>query len=120
VIHAAAAWAPEFEFAAATVDTILPAGRCCPARHDLDRGLILGTVELHGCVVGGRYPAGEPVSRWAELGAHHWLLRAPRRLPNPIECSGRLGLWDVPGDVLELLRVGGVLDENPEENLTGA
>lgn len=36
---------------------------------------------------------------WAEPGAYHWLLRAPRALERPVLALGRLGLWE-PADGL--------------------
>jgi hypothetical protein len=33
------------------------------------------------------------VSRWAEPGAFHWVLRNPRPFKSPIQMPGSLGLW---------------------------
>jgi hypothetical protein len=36
-------------------------------------------------------------------GRYAWVLRSVRALPEPIECRGALGLWDVPADLLPLI-----------------
>jgi hypothetical protein len=54
----------------------------------LDRGAIIGVVDVVGCVQGSRSP-------WAESGQWHWLLANPRRLSKPILKRGALGLWTV-------------------------
>lgn len=77
---------------------------------------ILAVVEVVGC------HEAQPISRldgsdgvccepWGQLhygsaGARvfHWELASVRRLPEPVECRGRLGLWNVPDDIAEALR----------------
>lgn len=36
---------------------------------------------------------------WAMPHHNHWRLANPRRLTDPVPCSGQLGLWTPPGNV---------------------
>ena len=47
-------------------------------------------VSIHSCT--GR------CSIWSVPGQHHWALADVRRLPEPVPCKGRLGLWLLPAD----------------------
>jgi hypothetical protein len=38
--------------------------------------------------------------RWAMPGQCHWVLTEVRALPEPVECTGRQGLWRPPAGVL--------------------
>jgi hypothetical protein len=49
-------------------------------------GLILGTVEITGCVRDASSP-------WATENHWHWLLKDPRPYPSPIRDRGRLQFW---------------------------
>lgn len=53
------------------------------------RAAIIGHVELVDVVTDSPSP-------WAEPGQWHWVVRDPAWFPDPIPCTGRLGLWD-PG-----------------------
>lgn len=39
-------------------------------------------------------------SPWAVDGLHHWRLREPRRLFEPIPCRGHQGLWPLGADLI--------------------
>lgn len=72
----------------ATMDT---KNRAEARRHKLDpdnlpRGVVLGTVELHGCVRNSR-------SRWAQRGQWHWLLRKPKQFKTRRKMLGWLNLY---------------------------
>jgi hypothetical protein len=51
-------------------------------------------------------------SRWAEATGHHLELTNPRRLTQPVEAFGKLGLWTLPSDVFREVRrqLQGTLD----------
>lgn len=40
-------------------------------------------------------------SDWAEPDVYHWLLHDVTKLPEPVPCNGRLGLWTPPFFVLD-------------------
>jgi hypothetical protein len=40
---------------------------------------------------------------WAEPGRFHWVLEDVRALPEPVLCSGSLGLWRPREDVLQVV-----------------
>ncbi len=60
---------------------------------ELPRGVVLGTVELVGCVRGHPSP-------WAEADCWNWLVADPRPLAAPVPAKGKLGMWDVPDALL--------------------
>lgn len=91
LIHAGQALEAE---ARAAVET--RTGRSVPAPDALVRGAVIGTVELVDCVQGFD-------SVWAEPEHWHWVLRRPRALRPPYECSGKLGLWRPPEELLRRL-----------------
>jgi len=66
-------------------------------RGTLDRGAIIGVVDVVGCVQGSKSP-------WAVSGQWHWLLANPRRLSKPIQYRGALGLWTVDPAIERLIR----------------
>ena len=62
-----------------------------PCRDELEFGVIVGTVELAGCVVRSESP-------WF-TGLYGFVLRNPIALTKPIPCKGRLGFWTVPAEI---------------------
>lgn len=64
-----------------------------PTIETLPSGAILGDVRFDGAVTGS-------ASKWWAGGPIGWRLAEPKPLPNIVPCSGALGLWKVPGDVL--------------------
>lgn len=59
----------------------------------LPRGVILGVVDLVDIVESSDSP-------WAMPGNLHWVLANPRPLDMPVAYLGRLGLLNVPSDLL--------------------
>ena len=64
------------------------------------RGVLLGIVDLVNIVTGSD-------SQWADPDQFNWILRNPRLFPEPIPCSGRLGLFEVqiPDELAAALKV---------------
>jgi hypothetical protein len=62
-----------------------------PAYDDLERGAIIGTVEIVDCVE-------EADSQWFQ-GEYGFVLVNPKRLPQAIPCKGALNFWNVPEDI---------------------
>jgi hypothetical protein len=65
---------------------------------DLALGAILGTVELTECIPVEDLPELSELERFMgdySPGRWAWLLSAARRLPEPIPCRGRLGVFDL-------------------------
>jgi hypothetical protein len=73
--------------ASASFDTnaVLPKGVRPPSRDQLDRGAIIGVVELAQVV-------DRSSSRWFQ-GPYGFVLRKKRPLSKAIRCNGRLRLW---------------------------
>lgn len=69
------------------------------ARREFWYGRILGVVDLVDVIEGS-------TSEWAIPGYKHLVLAKPRALPEPIECSGALGLWTPPPALLTALEGG--------------
>jgi hypothetical protein len=67
-----------------------------PDLADLPLGAILGSVR----VVGSTHEATG--NRWF-MGPIGWVLADPSSLPEPVPARGRLGVWAVPGGVVERL-----------------
>ena len=67
-----------------------------PAYEDLERGEIIGTVEIVDCVQDSSSP-------WF-FGEYGFVLSRPRKLPEPIPCKGALSFWDVPQDIESLIK----------------
>lgn len=67
-----------------------------PSPLDLALGAILGTVELVDCL-----PRAKCRSEWKGKAPWCWVLKNPRPLAEPIPCTGQLGLWNAPENVLE-------------------
>ena len=65
-------------------------GVVLPAGYEPRRGVLLGSVEVVDCV--DAHP-----SRWFQ-GPWGFLLRAPRELPRPVPCRGRLGIFHLDPD----------------------
>lgn len=71
----------------------------CPV--DAELGAVIGVVDAgaphwwHDC----RQSDGTLCSPWAQEGAHHLPLRAPRMFRAPVPAVGRLGLWRPERDV---------------------
>lgn len=63
-----------------------------PAPKELERGMIVGVVEIVGCVKRHESP-------WF-VGKYGFVLTNPRPLARPIEVTGQLGFWDVPADIV--------------------
>ena len=70
---------------------LLPRGVRRPSDDELVHGAIIGVVDVVKVVE--RYR-----SKWF-VGPLGWLLENPRPLRRPIDCSGRLGLWEVPAEI---------------------
>lgn len=69
------------------------------ARFKQDRlptGVILGAVEIVGCV-------RQSDSPWF-VGEYGFQLRNAVRFGNPIRCRGALGFWEVPEKIVALMR----------------
>ena len=66
-------------------------------RGELDRGAIVGVVDVVDCVQGSTSPC-------AVSGQWHWLLANPRRLSKSIPYRGALGLWTVDPATERLIR----------------
>ena len=64
-----------------------------PPFEKLDRGAILGTVNITGCVRSSASP-------WF-MGDYGFVLSDPRLLAEPIPCKGQLGFWQVPDDAFD-------------------
>jgi hypothetical protein len=62
-----------------------------PVYEDLERGAIIGTVEIVGCIQDSDSP-------WL-MGKYGFVLKRPKRLPEPIPCKGALSFWNVPEDI---------------------
>lgn len=62
-----------------------------PDFDEITRGAIIGTVEIVDCV-------SESSSPWF-MGDYGFMLKNAIALPEPVECKGALGFWDVPEDI---------------------
>lgn len=67
-----------------------------PAHEELERGAIIGVVDLVDVVEKSR-------SKWFQ-GPFGLVLRNPRALSRPLSCKGRLGLWELTPAKLRRLR----------------
>ncbi len=80
-------------------------GVAVPAIADVRRGGIVGAVTIVDCLCPGSSTFLDHRGldhRWWMDGQHGFVLRDPQAIPF-IPCSGALGFWEVPQDVLELL-----------------
>jgi hypothetical protein len=77
--------------------------------RDLDFGVVLGVVDMLGCVRASTTgSAGKPDPFAFGPWCHHYA--NPRRLATPVPCSGRQSFFSVPRDVVaELLDEPGVV-----------
>ncbi len=80
----------EYEEACGYIRSINPRIRI-PAYEDLERGAIIGTVEIVDCVQDSDSP-------WF-MGKYGFVLIRPERLPEPIPSKGALSFWDVPQNI---------------------
>jgi hypothetical protein len=69
-------------------------GLLVPDYMSIDRGFVLGVVDLYDCV---RYGSSRELQSdpWAS-GPWCWCLRDFRALPQPLPFSGQQGLFDIP------------------------
>jgi hypothetical protein len=63
---------------------------------DMAAGAIIGHVDLVDCIEDSEDPFAVP-------GFYHWILTNPVEFAEPIFCSGKLGMWRPPTDVLAQL-----------------
>lgn len=97
LVHAAkgGTWADHFDVLAYCTRFTLPLP---PYRDDLQRGGIIGSVELVDCVRHSQSP-------WF-MGDVGFVLANPKPLPF-VPCKGRLGFFEVPDDVARQIVEGG-------------
>ncbi len=74
--------------------------------RDVPTGAIIAVCELTDC-----HPASGCCPPWGDdtydgKAVHHLVLENVRALETPIPCTGRLGLWRPPAEVLPLLTGG--------------
>lgn len=62
---------------------------------DMSTGVILGTVDIIGCHL--VIACG---CKWGQLGQWHWELANAQPLVEPVPAKGKLGLWNVPADLI--------------------
>ena len=67
-----------------------------PAYEELERGAIIGTVEVADCVQDSDSP-------WF-MGKYGFILARPRRLREPIPCKGALSFWNIPHNIEARIR----------------
>lgn len=65
----------------------------------LARGAIIGVAEITDSHDFECPSQDFRCSPWAMPRSWHWLLTNARALAEPVTCTGRLGLWDLPADV---------------------
>jgi hypothetical protein len=95
-IHAAQGMTrEEYERGCKYIRKIRPKGKI-PQYEDLERGEIVGTVEVIDCVRNSASP-------WF-FGEYGFVLSHPKKLPEPIPCKGALSFWDVPKDIESLIK----------------
>jgi hypothetical protein len=68
-----------------------------PEREEWIFGAIIGFVDIVDCVDDSR-------SKWFR-GPYGYILENPRPLLKPVECSGQVGLWDIPPEILRKCRM---------------
>jgi len=83
----------------------LTQGEVARAPDDYTTGAIVAVAELVDCLS----PHGDVVritaehcnqARWMEPDTWKWVLAGVQRLPRPVPCNGKLGLWPVPPEIL--------------------
>lgn len=90
LIHASKGMTRDEYVAAANFAKLAGLGKGIPAFGDMERGGIVGSVEIVDCIAGSDSP-------WF-MGKHGFVLRDP----TPIQfapCNGRLGFFDVPDEI---------------------
>jgi hypothetical protein len=68
---------------------------------------IIATAQVSGCHQDTECMStlnGQLCSPWAELDQWHWALAEVQHLPDPVSCTGRLGLWRVPIEAIGEVR----------------
>jgi len=86
-----------------------PSGESWP-EHRMHLGALIAVAALSGCHLspdfGGTCGATRPLcSPWAVRDQYHWLLENVRPLAEPVPCRGALGLWRLPEDVEQAVRM---------------
>lgn len=87
-----------------------------PPADELVRGAVIGCANLVAC---SRWPkdldkadrgGARKQTRFSEFGCTWWVLRDVVALARPVAVPGRLGLWDLPEDLVPRVReqMGGV------------
>ncbi len=71
----------------------------CPLA-ELERGVLLGVVDLVGCEVYNESHADDPFA----TGPFCWKLENPRMFKTPIPMKGRLGLWNLSDEIVNKFR----------------
>lgn len=87
---------------------------CVPKFANLPLGAIVATALVKGYVVINDMGGVEEQTKAAAnyylstdpwfFGPVGWLLSDVRKLPQPIPCKGALGLWEVPADIVEIIK----------------
>ncbi len=69
---------------------------------DLPLGAIVAVCRIAGVVPTEQFRRPTRECLWGDYGPgrYVWVLEAGRRLRNPVDCLGKLGLWEVPDDVV--------------------
>lgn len=90
---------------------VLPDGTPIPPGDQLPFEALLGTVEVVDCV-----PLEAIRSDPFASGPCCWILANPQLFPEPIPCTGGLGLWTVPTEILAKIPPAGILETISEES----
>lgn len=85
----------EYEECSAIVDSICPSSAGLPVFEALQRGGIVGSIEITGCVTKSESP-------WF-FGPFGFVLENPQPLPF-IKCRGSLGLWEATPEIMAVVR----------------
>lgn len=84
-------------------------GHELPPLEALPRGALLGLMRVGACD-----PPAPQRTGWALPGCHRWRITEVRRLPKPLACLGKLGLWLVPPQYEDALR--SLLEGHPTQD----
>lgn len=85
----------EYEECSAIVDSICPSSAGLPVFEALQRGGIVGSIEITGCVTKSDSP-------WF-FGPYGFVLANPQPVPF-IKCRGSLGMWEATSKIMEAIR----------------
>jgi hypothetical protein len=77
-------------------NAVLPRASKKPRADDLITGAIIGVVEIVDVVE-------RSTSKWFQ-GPYGLVLANPRPLTKPIPVNGRLGLWEVPSEIVRQIQ----------------